>query len=424
LIADSQNHRVREVSAAGVITTIAGIGRGCANPTAAQNACGDDGPALLAELDLPRQIALTPSGGFIVSDVGSNRVREVSLDGAITTIAGNGVVCTPSEYPCGDDGPALLAALDVPQDVVPSASGLLIADASEGDAFTGHNVIRVVSPTPPAPPQVTKLAGRAARVGKKGSRGDVALRGTFTVGAAIDLRATTVRVGGLLDEIDGAGELVSGLPLKLDPRAGTSRTVTFESRPSQRPRVRLRLKARVDGLDCGAAPPGEANRDSPRPDTVCRTATASHDDADHVHLGDRDRSRVRQQRRPRDALVALSPGARPGGNGAPPALNSPVPEDRPDHAGTWRASPTSSPSRVDTAEKTGLCSRSKCTKGKYPHCPAYLPSERAGDRTTPLCSPFVRRSASYCASIQLSDPASLTATLEKDTRRGEPSAVP
>src|SRR5262249_62065558 len=78
--------------------------------------------------------------------------------------------------------------------------------------------MRVVSLSPPAPPQVTKLAGRAKRVGEKRSSAEVSLGGTFTAGAAIDLRATTVGVSGLLDEIDGAGELVSGRPLQLSPR--------------------------------------------------------------------------------------------------------------------------------------------------------------------------------------------------------------
>src|SRR5262249_48995383 len=55
-----------------------------------------------------------------------------------------------------------------------------------------------------------------------------------------------------------------------------------------------------------------------------------------------------------------------------------------------------------------------------------------GIRPAPGADPFEkiedqkvdRVGHSYCASIQLSDPASLTATFEKDTRTGEPSAVP
>ena len=70
LIADAGNNVVRKVSAAGVITRVAGTG-------AAGNA-GDDGPATAAQLTLPGAVAVTAEGGFLIADRGNNAVRKVA----------------------------------------------------------------------------------------------------------------------------------------------------------------------------------------------------------------------------------------------------------------------------------------------------------------------------------------------------------
>ena len=70
LIAVSNNHVVRKVSAAGVITRVAGTGT-------AGNA-GDDGPAIDAQLNGPGGVAVTADGGFLIADVGNNVVRKVA----------------------------------------------------------------------------------------------------------------------------------------------------------------------------------------------------------------------------------------------------------------------------------------------------------------------------------------------------------
>ena len=81
LIADSFNRRVRVVAAAtgtfygqamtvGAIYTIAG------NGTA--GFAGDGGPATSAELGLPEAAVTDPAGDVLISDTGSNRIREVA----------------------------------------------------------------------------------------------------------------------------------------------------------------------------------------------------------------------------------------------------------------------------------------------------------------------------------------------------------
>jgi hypothetical protein len=117
LIADTGNNRVRRVSPAGIITTVAG------NGTAGFS--GDDGPATEAQLDFPSGVATTADGGFLITDQGNQRVRRVSPAGIITTVAGNG-----SAGFSGDDGPATAAQLNEPEGVAATADGgFLIADS-------------------------------------------------------------------------------------------------------------------------------------------------------------------------------------------------------------------------------------------------------------------------------------------------------
>ncbi|HEY1261130.1 MAG TPA: cellulase family glycosylhydrolase [Stellaceae bacterium] len=88
LTTEDRGNKVRMVSASGVITRVAGTGVACSVPRAA---CGDGGLATAARLNAPNGIDLVPGGGFVISDSNDNRIREVSAKGVITTIAGNGV---------------------------------------------------------------------------------------------------------------------------------------------------------------------------------------------------------------------------------------------------------------------------------------------------------------------------------------------
>jgi hypothetical protein len=82
LIADASNQRVRKVSPDGSIATIAGTGRG--------GFSGDGGPAIRARLSTPCGVAETPDGGVLVADTGNGRLRRIDRRGVITTIAGAG----------------------------------------------------------------------------------------------------------------------------------------------------------------------------------------------------------------------------------------------------------------------------------------------------------------------------------------------
>ena len=82
LFADSGNHRVRQVSPNGTVSTIVGTG-------IAGNS-GDGGPAIGAQLFSPAGLALDSSGNLFIADYLANVVRKVSADGTISTVAGNG----------------------------------------------------------------------------------------------------------------------------------------------------------------------------------------------------------------------------------------------------------------------------------------------------------------------------------------------
>ena len=127
VFADLLNHRVRKVSPAGIITTLAGTGTA--------GTAGDGGPATSAQLSSPTGLALAIDGSVLFAEIGpgTDRVRKVSPGGIITTLAGTGV----AGY-SGDGGPATSAQLQTPRGLAVESDGsVLIADVDN------HRVRRV-----------------------------------------------------------------------------------------------------------------------------------------------------------------------------------------------------------------------------------------------------------------------------------------
>jgi sugar lactone lactonase YvrE len=102
-------YSVYKVSPAGNLTTVAGAGYGYG---------GDGSAATAALLNSPSGMALDGAGDIYIADTYNCRLREVTLDGKIQTIAGNGT-CTWS----GDNGPAKNALLNSPSSVAVDSSG-------------------------------------------------------------------------------------------------------------------------------------------------------------------------------------------------------------------------------------------------------------------------------------------------------------
>ncbi|MYS71516.1 hypothetical protein GTY88_13940 [Streptomyces sp. SID5926] len=119
-IADSANHRVRKVAPDGVITTFAG-------GKYPQDEFGDGGLATDARLWYPTGLARDIDGSLYISQ-GGHRVRKVTPDGIITTVAGSGYLTGSGAFE-GDDGPATQARLNGPQGLTLDQYGnLYIAD--------------------------------------------------------------------------------------------------------------------------------------------------------------------------------------------------------------------------------------------------------------------------------------------------------
>jgi hypothetical protein len=116
-VADILGHRIRKVTPAGIITTIAGNG--------SSGDAGDGGPATNAKLDNPGAVVIDTAGNIYISDGNNYKIRRVDISsGVITTIAGTGV----SGYN-GDNIPATNAQLGVVQDIcIDKAGNLYLAD--------------------------------------------------------------------------------------------------------------------------------------------------------------------------------------------------------------------------------------------------------------------------------------------------------
>jgi trimeric autotransporter adhesin len=132
-IADTLNNKIRRVSPDGIITTVAGTGT--------QGFSGDRGPAIQAQLYLPTGVAFDGQGNLYISDYGNLRIREVSASGIITTIAGNGTAGNS-----GDGGPAVNAQLAAPEGfAVDSAGDVYVSNGASVRMITANGMITTVA---------------------------------------------------------------------------------------------------------------------------------------------------------------------------------------------------------------------------------------------------------------------------------------
>ena len=77
-IADTANHRIRQIAPGGMISTIAGTGTAGAD--------GDAGPALAATLNSPESVAMDSTNNLYIADTGNNKIRKITPDGNISTV--------------------------------------------------------------------------------------------------------------------------------------------------------------------------------------------------------------------------------------------------------------------------------------------------------------------------------------------------
>ena len=123
-VADTTNNRIRKVTPEGVVSTVAGNG----------NAGYADGAAAMAEFNGPIGIAIDKQNNIYVADTYNDRIRKIGVDGQVTTLAGRG-------QPGDADGDSATASFDTPCALVVTSEGSLIV------ADTGNDKLRKVTPT-------------------------------------------------------------------------------------------------------------------------------------------------------------------------------------------------------------------------------------------------------------------------------------
>ncbi len=193
LIADTENHRVRRVSTDGVITTIAGTG--------AAGYSGDGGAATAAQMNRPASVVADADGNVFVTD-DNHVVRRIDTTGTITTVAGTGT----AGYG-GDGGPAVAAQLDTPRGVAVDSSGrVVVADANNSRVrrFTTDGTIETIAGNGETLFSVLSGPARSAGIGDNGAVG-VDRDGNLVIGDSGALRR--VDAGGSIQQIAGSREM-------------------------------------------------------------------------------------------------------------------------------------------------------------------------------------------------------------------------
>ncbi len=157
-VADYENDLIRKISAAGVVTTIAGKS-GVAGAA--------DGLDTAARFNLPESLAVDVSGNIYVADNGNNLIRKITPAGMVSTIAGSGTAGFA-------DGTGTSASFNSPFGIAVDAAGnIYVADA-------GNNRIRKITPAG----AVSTFAGSGA----KGANNATGAAATFNTpsGLAVD----------------------------------------------------------------------------------------------------------------------------------------------------------------------------------------------------------------------------------------------
>ena len=138
-IAESANNRIRKIDTKGIVTTLAGNGM--------HEDSGDGGPALEAGIRSMDDIEFSPDGELYILGTNTHKVRKITKDGKIVTVAGKGYGGF-----FGDGGPATKAMLKNPAAITFDSKGnMFIADM-------GNNRIRKVDQKG----SITTLAGTGA----------------------------------------------------------------------------------------------------------------------------------------------------------------------------------------------------------------------------------------------------------------------
>jgi hypothetical protein len=148
-VADTNNHTIRKVTPAGVVTTLAGL---------AGTAGSADGTSSAARFNHPSGVAVDTAGTVYVTDTDNNTIRQITSAGAVATLAGLAGTAGSA------DGAGSAASFHGPSGIARSGAGVLyIADT------LNHTIRQVASDG-----TVTTLVGRAGSAGSADGTGSAA----------------------------------------------------------------------------------------------------------------------------------------------------------------------------------------------------------------------------------------------------------
>ena len=145
-IAETWAGRVRKVSPDGIINTVAGLGGPYCPAPGSCLPLGDGGPATRAGLNYPTGVAVDSKGNLFIAEAAGSRVRKVSPDGIITTVAGTGAA--PPQRGEGDGGLAVNAPVSAWGVAVDDSGNLFISGGNYADVrkVSADGTISTITP--------------------------------------------------------------------------------------------------------------------------------------------------------------------------------------------------------------------------------------------------------------------------------------
>lgn len=199
-VSDFLNQRIRKISADMQVTTIAGNGQ----------AGYQEGPANQAMFNYPRGICLDDTGNIYIGDSWNHRIRKISVDGIVSTWTGGGTVMGVQSIGSHVDASDTAARFYTPCELsIDQSNNIFVADAY-------NHMIRKIDPTR----MVTTIAGS----GNPGPAGGgfqngnaseamfkvptacfVSLTGTIYVGDGENQRVRKISTNGLVSTFAGSG---------------------------------------------------------------------------------------------------------------------------------------------------------------------------------------------------------------------------
>ncbi|HEY5407687.1 MAG TPA: IPT/TIG domain-containing protein [Ginsengibacter sp.] len=121
-VADAANNKIRKITPAGIVTTVAGTG----------TAGAGNGTALSASFNTPLSVAIDGSNNLYVTEQKNYDIRKIATDGTVTTVAGSGQAGSA-------DGAGTSAGFNYPVGIVADLSGnLYVTD-------NGYGTIRIIT---------------------------------------------------------------------------------------------------------------------------------------------------------------------------------------------------------------------------------------------------------------------------------------